>query len=456
MMKKFLKPMLLVVSLCSALPLTVAAEEDIRPSIAPPERGLTVTFGQPILVEEGTTYYASADLGGSGGHGTIGNSYTQGELFVGGYAFLDENLHPVEHYAELRDTILAFETPPSFRYGASSVDDLWIEINVAEYGVGTIGWVPAVKTSLYGDLSAPVLEESPVPTLPTIESPQKPAPVPMPEVVQSSPNPPDVDLPAENVSGNPLSPIAKLSAVLQILFPIFLILILIGLIVSALISIIQKVIDYLQNRGQDQDQSDESTPVIPQPERMILPRPSAAITDSQPPSSSQQPSGSYTVAYSSSSSKPSKQDTTLSQLNAGQTSSSGHRKVAVLLEASSAVERYKPQIAEFAEKQGIVDFMYVFATAVEPLSSGSEYYLKQDRVGTETALYSALNSLPGTHLDEVIIVTSGRNTCGDAELISRDNVDAVYVVIAGREQSFGPFIEEVARQWGSQPSVSHL
>lgn len=110
----------------------------------------TVRLGRPVKVLPGTVYYASADYGGSGGHGVIGNEYTQGDLYVLGYASLGEDQRISDCYARTRDQIAELEESIYFTYAGDEVKSMMVGLYTDEYVNGAIGWVPANTTDIPG------------------------------------------------------------------------------------------------------------------------------------------------------------------------------------------------------------------------------------------------------------------------------------------------------------------
>ncbi len=132
---------------------------DTRPVhvVAPDDQilDLNMLYGSRVVIPEGTKYYASADGGGSGGYGTIGNRYTPigTDLYVGGFAQLDENDRLQRHR-----TYNPTYVPVSDRW-QEDVGILWDRIWVAIYlrpkDQTPLGWVPArsivVVNGILGD-----------------------------------------------------------------------------------------------------------------------------------------------------------------------------------------------------------------------------------------------------------------------------------------------------------------
>lgn len=122
----------------------------------------TVRLGRPVKVLPGTVYYASADYGGSGGHGVIGNEYTQGDLYVLGYALLGEDQRISDCYARTRNQIAELEESIYFTYADDEVKSIMVGLYTDEYANGAIGWVPANTTDIPGsDYFEQLLELTP-------------------------------------------------------------------------------------------------------------------------------------------------------------------------------------------------------------------------------------------------------------------------------------------------------
>lgn len=65
----------------------------VRVSLLKDEELEAMVYGMRVVIAEGTEYYASADEGGSGSKGVIGNRWTPlgTDLYTGGFARLDED-----------------------------------------------------------------------------------------------------------------------------------------------------------------------------------------------------------------------------------------------------------------------------------------------------------------------------------------------------------------------------
>ena len=115
----------------------------------------SLRYGARIVINEGTTYYASADMNGSGNTGKIGNQYTPmgTDLYVGGFALLNEagRLQDYDCYNP-KDVPVADDlvTDDSFDWGR-----VWIGFFLSPEDKVPTGWVPArsivVLNGLLGD-----------------------------------------------------------------------------------------------------------------------------------------------------------------------------------------------------------------------------------------------------------------------------------------------------------------
>lgn len=152
--RKFLKWSLVLISIVLSIPMYAGATTDdwviqeMKEFHA--EQPYAVELGRPVKVLPGTVYYASADYGGSGGQGVIGNDYTQGNLYVLGYALLDDEQRISDRIARRRDQIIELEEPICFAYSDDEVKSIMVGLYTDEYANGAIGWVPANTTNIPG------------------------------------------------------------------------------------------------------------------------------------------------------------------------------------------------------------------------------------------------------------------------------------------------------------------
>lgn len=110
-------------------------------------------FGQRVDIRSGATYYASADLAGSGASAEVYNIYTEGPLYLGGFAIVN-NGRLADYEAYLRDDVKYATPAPTF---CQDVDgELWCFIYVDGYTTGSIGWFLA-DDLYYVDPSGPVI-----------------------------------------------------------------------------------------------------------------------------------------------------------------------------------------------------------------------------------------------------------------------------------------------------------
>lgn len=463
----------------------------------------TAMFGQPISVEEGTIYYASADFGGSGGSGIIGNAYTSGELFVSGYAFLDENDRLIDHRASLRDSILTqVQTGRSiFSYDNTNIASLWVGLYVEGCTNGAIGWVPATSTSLWLDLQdkiesiseapsepvvTPELEPEPEETIPPPVETHEPILEPIPE---STPDPvmttPDNTAPEEPslsfgavlwefvcALGEALWAVLRLIGLIfwyVFLFLFFCIaaVVVVGAVVSfatvvlgvgggiltflaALALAVLRVCVY----------------VIITLFYALIHLPSAIIValfgDDESESDS---AGTYHV-WSHSQYQASKTKLSTATQEVRNVVSAGpsaprtfrHQKIALILEASDFVTAKKSKIAAYAAKQGTVSCIIVFADRCQFIQAASEYLQYANSLSSGACLYQALNALPDRSFDQVIIVASGQDTSKFRGLTSRKNVKSVRIVSVNDAEGevFESLTLELALKWGTVPVVTCL
>lgn len=110
-------------------------------------------FGQRVDIRAGATYYASADLAGSGASDQTYNVYTEGPLYLGGFAVAN-NGRLVDYEAYLRDDIQYASPAPTFCQNTDG--ELWCFVYVDGYMTGSIGWFLA-DDLYYVDRSGPVV-----------------------------------------------------------------------------------------------------------------------------------------------------------------------------------------------------------------------------------------------------------------------------------------------------------
>lgn len=469
----------------------------------------TATFGQPILVEEGTIYYASADFGGSGGSGIIGNEYTSGELFVSGYAFLDENDRLVDHRASLRDSILAeIQIDRStFSYDNTNIASLWVGLYVEGCTNGAVGWVPATSTSLWLDLqdqmktltetpseptitpepeSEPKSEETAPPSTEVPEPTLEPVPesTPEPAATESDIAAPDEPSPSFGTVlwefvcalGEAFWTVLRLIGL--IFWYIFLLLlfcaiavVVVGAIISfatvvlgigggilaflaALIYAALEVLAY----------------TIAALVYAIVYLPAAIITVLFGDDKSESESAGTYRTWSYSRYQTAKTNLSAAAQKVRQVAAAGpsaepstlqafrHQKIALVLEASDFVAAKKSKIAVYAAKQGTVGRIIVFADRYEFIQTASEYLQIANSLGGGACLYQTLNALPDRSFDQVIIVASGQDTSKFRGLISRRNIKSVRIVSAGNseEDNFEALTLEIALKWEVVPTLTDL
>lgn len=105
---------------------------------------LMMLYGTRVVISEGTRYYASADGGGSGTWGTIGNIYTPlgTDLYVGGFARLDE-IEQLEEYLAYNPKYVPVAEHWLSESGKIDWDEIWVGIFLNPEDDRPIGWVPA-------------------------------------------------------------------------------------------------------------------------------------------------------------------------------------------------------------------------------------------------------------------------------------------------------------------------
>lgn len=152
--------MVFVCNPCAAL--AADAPPDTKPVYvtAPSDQDLDLNmfYGTRVVLPEGTKYYASADGGGSGNYGVIGNRYTPmgTDLYIGGFSRLSDANRVTEYRA--------YDPPhiPVADHWADDVDNIstdwdhtWVVIFRDPKGEKPLGWVPArsiaVTNGILGD-----------------------------------------------------------------------------------------------------------------------------------------------------------------------------------------------------------------------------------------------------------------------------------------------------------------
>ena len=104
-------------------------------------------FGQEVRVAAGTTYYASADLAGSGPHAVFNsdNPYTFGQrFFIGGFALIagDDQLQEYECYPESQ--IDERQPAPQFCTQVTLDQNVWLHLYTdPKDNDSSLGWIPA-------------------------------------------------------------------------------------------------------------------------------------------------------------------------------------------------------------------------------------------------------------------------------------------------------------------------
>ncbi len=94
-------------------------------------------FGQLVSVRQGATYYESADQNGSGKQGLCGcNIYTEGDIYIAGYAQLDQNGNIIKNECYQRDNV-----PHGKKCDFDLSANVWIALYVEGFTTGDIGWV---------------------------------------------------------------------------------------------------------------------------------------------------------------------------------------------------------------------------------------------------------------------------------------------------------------------------
>ncbi len=123
------------------------------------QRYVALKYGDKVTIEPGTAYYESAAFGGSGKTGTIGNEYTQGALYVGGFSVIDDVGTVMRNEVYSREEAMqSHDFQPDF-FRLAYADLAWVAIFTDGFTTGDVGWLPrsAVKldTLTTPDISDP-------------------------------------------------------------------------------------------------------------------------------------------------------------------------------------------------------------------------------------------------------------------------------------------------------------
>lgn len=96
-------------------------------------------YGQQVRVNDGTPYFESSDLSGSGKQGVVGNRYTE-VLRISGFAVIDPRTgHPVQAEAYTRDDVPVGKKAPAF-VSECEIANLWVSLCTDGFETGDVGW----------------------------------------------------------------------------------------------------------------------------------------------------------------------------------------------------------------------------------------------------------------------------------------------------------------------------
>ncbi len=120
------------------LPVRVAPLDDT-------ELDLSLLYGARIVVPEGTRYYASSDLGGSGAFGTIGNRYTPmgANLYIGGFSRLSDSQRLEKGWRAYNPQYVPVAEHWSVDGGDILWDNIWVSFYTDPASKTLTGWLPA-------------------------------------------------------------------------------------------------------------------------------------------------------------------------------------------------------------------------------------------------------------------------------------------------------------------------
>lgn len=123
------------------------------------QRYVALKYGDKVTIEPGTVYYESAAFGGSGKTGVIGNEYTQGAIYIGGFSVIDD-VGTVQRN-EVRSREEAARThdfqPDFFRLAYADLS--WVAIFTDGFTTGDLGWLPRSAVKL-DTLTTPGISDS--------------------------------------------------------------------------------------------------------------------------------------------------------------------------------------------------------------------------------------------------------------------------------------------------------
>lgn len=114
----------------------------VRASLLKDEELEAMVYGMRVVIADGTEYYASADEGGSGSKGVIGNRWTPlgMDLYTGGFARLDEDNRVSSHRGcDPQDVLIASGRLVDI---GDDLDRVWTGIFLDPNHESLIGWVP--------------------------------------------------------------------------------------------------------------------------------------------------------------------------------------------------------------------------------------------------------------------------------------------------------------------------
>lgn len=129
-------------------------------------------------------------------------------------------------------------------------------------------------------------------------------------------------------------------------------------------------------------------------------------------------------------------------------------KVALLLDASGSVLEHSEAIADYGEQLKGVSDIWMFASNALKITP-AEYREKLFQLDPDgTSLVAAMNNLPDTPYDNVIIVTDTMDTTDDI-LEVRTNIKQVTIVLVG-EYSCAVYLDQVRSKWAGETVIQPL
>lgn len=319
-----------------------------------PINAASATFGMPVVILEGTVYYASADPNNPGPSGIFSqdNPFTVGLTgYIGGFARLDANQNLAAAECYLRDQLPLGAPSPEFCQDPLDEDEIIMyHIFVDGFTTGSLGWV--ASGNIGQEQTSPPCSISPA-TLP---------PSPQPDDSDADPKP---DYAYPSIESRPVLPKPKITPGADVTLP--------------------ELADDIEGYAQSAE------------------------------------------------------------------------KIALLLDASSSVADYAPEIAQYAAQLNQAEEVIIFADRPKTIDA-TEYDNQRDSVGSETDIYAALNSVPDDQgIQTVMLVTDTQHNIIFSRLKSRTDIEQVVIVSTVPEDYVNRrVIRNIKSNWGVTPVIQYL